>query len=306
MDCLYGRSRHTHIVAALCLAVVVPVLAGCPSTRPAAPARGATMVWATEEAPKATAGQTYVVYQVRRGDTLYSLSRRFSVPAGEIQKDNSVSSPRDLAAGALLVIRRVEGAEGLAPAEAALGGAGEGASSPVGPAASSGPTASGSPAAASGPAAAGGASEPQTAPRRTVGQADLYRGKPLAQFWWPTAGTLARRYGDAFRGMSDPGIAISAPAGTEVYAVADGTVVSSVRGGNAPDSVWGNVVSIAHAGGMVSWYGHLANILVREGARVSKGEAIGTVGTTGAAPSPMLAFRLYRNARPVDPLGYLP
>jgi murein DD-endopeptidase MepM/ murein hydrolase activator NlpD len=264
------------------------MLAGCPHERPAVSARGATMVWATEEAPKGTAGPTYVVYQVRKGDTLYSLSRRFGVPAAEIQKDNSISTPRDLALGALLVIRRVEGAEGMASADAASGGA-----------AASGPAAAPT-FAASGPA------EPQTAPQRPVSQADLYRGNPGAQYWWPTAGTLARRYGDAFRGMSDPGIAISAPAGTEVYAVADGTVVSSVRGGNAADSVWGNVVSIAHAGGMVSWYGHLANILVREGARVGKGEAIGTVGTTGAAPSAMLAFRLYRNARPVDPLGYLP
>jgi murein DD-endopeptidase MepM/ murein hydrolase activator NlpD len=288
MDCLYGRSRQAHIVAALCLAALVPMLAGCPSERPAAPAHTATLQWAPEEAPRAPVGPTYVVYQVRKGDTLYSLSRRFGVPADEITRDNGISSPRDLALGALLVIRRVEGTEGTAPTEAAPNGA-------VAPSVAATAASNGA-----------GASEAPLAPRRAVSQAELNRGNPGSQFWWPTAGTLARRYGDAFHGMSDPGIAISAPAGTEVYAVADGTVSSSVRGGNAPDSVWGNVVSVTHAGGMVSWYAHLANILVREGARVSKGEAIGTVGTTGKAPSPMLAFRLYHNARPVDPLAYLP
>ena len=270
MESLCRWHGRTHVVAAVCLAALVPVLAGCPSTKPqAAESPGETALSAT---PQGTTGQSYFLYQVRRGDTLYSLSRRFRVTADEISKDNNISSPREMAVGTLLMVRRVEGVDLAALAS----GASE------------------------------GGSEPEAAAQRAVAQSELYRGSPGAQFWWPTAGTLTRRFGDQFRGLSDPGIAISAPAGTEVYAVADGTVSSVVRGGDAPDSVWGNVVSITHAGGVVSWYAHLANILVREGARVSKGEAIGTVGSTGKAPAPMLAFRIYRNARPVDPLVQLP
>jgi len=267
MACSCGRCRTLRAAAAAWLGMLVAAMAGCPSASPPEPAPAPVV------APQGTKGQTYFAYEVRKGDTLYSLGRRFGVSTQEITADNHIDSPRELAVGTLLIIRRVEGAEVPAPPS-------------VGP----------------GPSHA----EAPAGPRRAITPAELNRGKPGAQFWWPTSGTLTRRYGDQWRGLSDPGIAISAPAGTEVYAVADGTVVSCVRGGDAPESVWGNVVTVSHAGGMTSWYGHLANILVREGARVSKGEAIATLGATGEAPAPMLAFRLYHNERPVNPLGNLP
>ncbi len=69
---------------------------------------------------------------------------------------------------------------------------------------------------------------------------------------------------------------------------------------------WGNVISIRHAGDIVSWYGYLDRILIREGQKIRKGQRIGTVGSSGAAAAPELAVRFFRNERPTDPLPLLP
>jgi LysM repeat protein len=252
---------------------VPPAPAPAPVPAPAAPAPSPAPAPRVTPAPReqGAAGQGFFVYELKKGDTLYSLSRRYGVTVQQLEQDNAISDPSDLPIGKKIYVRRVPGAE--APQAAG----------------------SGSPAA-----------EAPAGQRRPVAASELNRGRPGSAYWWPTGGTLTRRFSEEFRGMADPGIAISAPAGTEVYAVADGTVVSVVLGGNNAQSVWGNVVSISHAGEVTSWYGHLGQVLVKEGARVSRGEAIGTVGTTGAVSAPALAFRIYRDNRPVNPLSLLP
>jgi len=134
----------------------------------------------------------------------------------------------------------------------------------------------------------------------------LHRGKPSHPFWWPTAGALSRRYGDVVRGLSEPGIGIRAPAGTEVRAVAGGTVICVVTVPPGSKRGWGNVVVIEHPGGIVSWYGQLGRITVKTGQKVQKGELIGTVGSSGASGEPELALRFFKDERPIDPLPYLP
>ena len=112
--------------------------------------------------------------------------------------------------------------------------------------------------------------------------------------------------GEYLGGAIAPGIGIAAPMGTEVYAVADGTVLTCLPADRRAEPAWGSVVAIAHRDHVVSWYAQLDRVLVRSGARVSKAQAIGTVGASGAVRRPELAFRLYRNERPVDPLKLLP
>jgi murein DD-endopeptidase MepM/ murein hydrolase activator NlpD len=146
----------------------------------------------------------------------------------------------------------------------------------------------------------------RTARREPVAASDLHRGSPSARFWWPTSGRVVRHYRAPLRGLPEPGVTISAPAGREVYCVAAGTVVTCLNSGRTPESGWGNVVAISHADGMTSWYAHLDQILTEPGRKVAKGEAIGTVGSSGAAAVPQLAFRMFRDERPVDPEEYLP
>ncbi|MFO7957263.1 MAG: LysM peptidoglycan-binding domain-containing M23 family metallopeptidase [Candidatus Brocadiia bacterium] len=205
-----------------------------------------------------------LVYHVRPNDTLSSLGRRFNVPWQEIAEENEIVDPTQLRVGQVLFIPRLPGMR--IPEEPSP-------QTPAGP--------------------------PE---RRAVPRSALHRGSPSARFWWPTDGSVVRRYGDPLRGLPDPGIAIAAPAGTEVYAATSGTVVTCVRGGSA----WGNVVAVAHSEDWVSWYAHLGRVLVGEGDRVGQGDVLGTVGATGAVARPRLAFRLFRNERPVDPEQHLP
>ena len=64
---------------------------------------------------------------------------------------------------------------------------------------------------------------------------------------------LTRRYGATVRQLPEPGIAIAAPTGTQVCAVAAGTVIARVSEGHSREAAWGNVVAVEHAGGIVSF-----------------------------------------------------
>ena len=101
------------------------------------------------------------------------------------------------------------------------------------------------------------------------------------------------------------GIDISAPVGTEVMAVAGGTVASVEQ-----DDLMGTTVTIVHAGGLESIYANLAEVpAVEAGDEVAVGEVIGATGTTAAAESaraPHLHLELRKDGESVDPLGYLP
>ena len=95
------------------------------------------------------------------------------------------------------------------------------------------------------------------------------------------------------------GVDYAAPSGTPVVAVADGVVVFKGWGGGG-----GNTLKIKHAGNLQSGYLHLRGFAkgIKQGSRVSQGEVIGYVGSTGTSTGPHLDFRLWRNGTPIDPL----
>ena len=94
------------------------------------------------------------------------------------------------------------------------------------------------------------------------------------------------------------GIDYAAPAGTPVRSVADGVVIKKGYSGGA-----GNMVKIKHSGDLVSGYLHLSKYGkgVENGARVSQGQIIGYVGSTGRSTGPHLDFRLWRGGKPINP-----
>jgi len=116
---------------------------------------------------------------------------------------------------------------------------------------------------------------------------------------WPTSGEISARFseGDTTR----QGIGISGRGGQPVYAAADGEVVYSGSGLTG----YGELVVIKHDEHWLSVYGHNRRRLVNENARVKAGEQIAEMGRTGAARD-MLHFEIRYDARPVDPLLYLP
>lgn len=93
-----------------------------------------------------------------------------------------------------------------------------------------------------------------------------------------------------------PGIDITAPKETAVYAAKSGVVARSEL-----DETYGNLVEITHSGGISTCYAHLSERSVEVGQEVKQGAAIGTVGATGTATGPVLHFGIFVDGNPVDP-----
>jgi murein DD-endopeptidase MepM/ murein hydrolase activator NlpD len=84
--------------------------------------------------------------------------------------------------------------------------------------------------------------------------------------------------------------------GTPIHAVTDGIVTfAGWHGGH------GNFVQLTHGGGLGTGYGHMSSIAVAPGARVSQGQVIGYVGSTGLSTGPHCHFEVYRGGVPVNP-----
>jgi len=96
-------------------------------------------------------------------------------------------------------------------------------------------------------------------------------------------------------------IDIGAATGSPVYAATDGTVITSKWGYNGGR---GNYIMVDHGNGLVTRYQHLNDIYVSVGQKVSKGQNIAAVGSTGASSGPHLDFAIYVNGSTVDPLTY--
>lgn len=95
------------------------------------------------------------------------------------------------------------------------------------------------------------------------------------------------------------GVDYAAPSGTPVRAVADGVVIKK-----SYDKAAGNMLKIKHPGNLSSGYLHLRGFAkgIKVGARVSQGQVIGYVGSTGRSTGPHLDFRLWKGSTAINPL----
>jgi murein DD-endopeptidase MepM/ murein hydrolase activator NlpD len=132
-------------------------------------------------------------------------------------------------------------------------------------------------------------------------------GKYAGTFTWPTPGYthVSSPFGMRMHPIlhvrkMHTGIDIHVPYGARIVAAGNGTVIyAGVRGG------YGNCTMIDHGNGLVTVYAHQSRILVRSGQRVTAGQAIGKVGSTGLSTGPHLHFEVRVNGTPVNPLNYL-
>ena len=89
----------------------------------------------------------------------------------------------------------------------------------------------------------------------------------------------------------------AAPHGTPIKTTASGVVErTGYTAGN------GNFVKVRHSSSYATQYLHMSKILVRNGQRVSQGQVIGKVGSTGLATGPHVCYRFWKNGVQVDPL----
>ncbi|MBR6115677.1 MAG: peptidoglycan DD-metalloendopeptidase family protein [Oscillospiraceae bacterium] len=128
----------------------------------------------------------------------------------------------------------------------------------------------------------------------------------LSSLMWPvpSCSLITSRFGNrrsptAGASSYHGGLDIGAGQGASIVAAQAGTVIlASYSGG------YGNCVMINHGNGLVTLYGHMQSISVRNGAHVSKGQTIGRVGSTGVSTGPHCHFEIRINGVQTDPAPY--
>lgn len=96
------------------------------------------------------------------------------------------------------------------------------------------------------------------------------------------------------------GIDFTAPEGTSIQATGDGRVVVVEN----KKSGYGRSVTIDHGYGFKTLYAHMAQIKVRKGQKVKKGEVIGTIGNSGTSTGPHCHYEVHLYGKPVNPIHY--
>lgn len=96
------------------------------------------------------------------------------------------------------------------------------------------------------------------------------------------------------------GVDLASPSGTPIKATRSGTVTRATY-----DSGSGYYVSINHGDGFSSSYLHMTHFIVAPGDKVSQGQVIGYVGSTGWSTGPHLHFSIYFNGVAQNPAAYM-
>jgi lipoprotein NlpD len=336
---LFVMPRYVPHAVALCAALL---LAACGTMRSSVliePAAGAG-----QPATAAHAQVPGGVYTVRTGDTLYSIAFRNAVDFRDLAQWNQIATPYTIWPGQRLrlspPVRSATPSVATvvpAPTGAARPASPAGAAArPSAPAAANGlfetvpapsaPTSTGvattSSAAEHAAPAPHPAAPPVSSPTGATSSVPVAGVAPVSPSpadvkaaaapvpkaamrtaggltWrWPADGNVVKRF------QSDaaiPGIEIAGNAGAAVRAAADGVVVYSGNGLVG----YGELVIIKHSDSLLSAYAHNAKRLVKDGQRVSAGQQIATMGSSGAANTG-LGFQIRKDGNPVDPLDYLP
>ncbi len=132
----------------------------------------------------------------------------------------------------------------------------------------------------------------------------------------PVSGVLTSRYGARWN-SSHKGIDIGTAKGTAIHAAAAGTVTTVCTGcphnypgfssakGCRCGGGYGNYVIVTHGNGVQTLYAHCTSISVKAGQKVSQGQTIATVGSTGNSTGNHLHFEVRVNGVPQNPFNYV-
>lgn len=266
-------------------------------------------------------------HTVQRGETLYSISRSTGVDLYSLAQANDLPQPYSISIGQQLKVPSSTG-YAVASAPAPESPTAQQEPAPRGYQADTLPVTPGATVAApvqsdETPNSAGLPPIPQQAapdtpaptPAPQVASAPPSSAGPTADpkqdtvlpprsgrtFSWPVRGRVLAGFGPTPDGLHNDGINIAARAGAPVIAAENGVVVyagSELKG-------FGNLLLIRHADGWMTAYAHLDKQLVKKGQKVTKGQAIGTVGSTGGVSQPQLHFEIRRGTQAVDPAKFL-
>ncbi|MCL1861675.1 MAG: peptidoglycan DD-metalloendopeptidase family protein [Proteobacteria bacterium] len=291
------------------MAGVLVLSAGCTTEKSSAPVRDSRPIPTARTAPSpppptiaspvAQPGE----HVVRRGETLYAVSRLYGVPVPDLIAWNNLSRPEQLEVGQILRVAAPQAlAEPLAPPpppDVAVSPP-EVKREPRG-----GKQAWSEDAWARLQPQAVDSVPPATISRPEFSATEHSTPKPgVSESWmWPVKGTIISRFDEAVgedSKLRNKGIDIAGTPGTPILAALGGEVIYArdVR-------EYGNLVIIRHNDEYLTAYAHNRVILVKEGDAVAKGQKIAELGNSDT-DRPKLHFELRKQGIPVDPLRYLP
>lgn len=118
----------------------------------------------------------------------------------------------------------------------------------------------------------------------------------------PVSGTISSRFGsiENVRGGAHTGLDIASPRGTAIKAAASGVVSFAGWKGS-----YGKMVAISHGNGVQTYYAHCNSLNVKVGQKVSKGQVIAAVGSTGNSTGPHLHLEVRVNGVAQNPQNYV-
>lgn len=214
-------------------------------------------------------------YEVKKGDTLYSIALDHGVDYRELAQWNSLEDPSKIRIGQVLRTKPEAGSAQVS--RVAI-------STPV----ESRPLEA--------PGAAKPAAKPAAVPPKPAPVPAATDGDGL-KFIWPAKGKVIA----AFEQTRGKGVDIDGKVGDPIVASAKGKVTyvgSGIRG-------LGKLLIIQHSDEYLTVYAHTSQILVKEQQVVERGQKVAEVGTSDAE-RPMLHFQIRKLGRPLDPKQFLP
>jgi murein DD-endopeptidase MepM/ murein hydrolase activator NlpD len=131
---------------------------------------------------------------------------------------------------------------------------------------------------------------------------NIYRiAAEKAPFSMPVKGSFRFTSGYGPRwGKMHRGVDFAAKSRSPIYATAEGVVTEAAWG-----SGYGRAVYVKHAFGIETRYAHLAKIRVKKGQRVSRGQRIGDMGSSGRSTGTHLHYEIRVNGKDVNPMTYI-
>ena len=118
----------------------------------------------------------------------------------------------------------------------------------------------------------------------------------------PVQGRITSRFGvsSSIRHGAHTGLDIACSKGTAIKVVAKGKVTFAEYNGS-----YGNLIKVDHGNGVSTWYAHCSKIYAKVGQKVSAGDIIGAVGSTGNSTGSHLHLEIRINGTAVNPQRYL-
>lgn len=223
--------------------------------------------------------------EVQPGDTLYSLSRKYSVPVNDLAVMNKLNPPFALRVGQKIRVPNLE--QAMVAKDVVVENKVK--QEPVQKEQTQSKT------------------EVKTAKAEKKISSDPSKKLPKinarssSKFSWPVRGKILSAYGAKNNGLFNDGVNIASAKGTSVVAAENGVVAYA---GNEIKGM-GNLIIVQHESGWMTVYAHLDSMNVKRGTKVNVGQKIGTVGETGKVDSPQLHFEIRKGTKAYDPISYM-